>query len=88
MPFLSAASWAGQGLHPRGNFEGFLQAAAQDKYLEAHGYNHWTTFYTDYGLDLQRRFFDHYLKGEPDVGRTASGAAAGAARRRAVRHSR
>ena len=64
MPFLSAANWGGQGLHPRGNFEGFMRAASKDKYLEAHGLEHWTHFYTDYGRDLQKRFFDHFLKGE------------------------
>ena len=25
---------------------------------------HWTQFYTDYGVALQKRFFDHFLKGE------------------------
>ena len=30
----------------------------------AHGIEHWTEYYTDYGVDLQRRFFDHFLKGE------------------------
>ncbi|HZM47570.1 MAG TPA: CocE/NonD family hydrolase [Burkholderiales bacterium] len=63
-PFLSAANWGGQGLHPRGNFEGFVRAAARDKWLEAHGIEHWTHFYTDYGRLLQKRFFDYYLKGE------------------------
>jgi uncharacterized protein len=63
-PFLSAANWGGQGLHPRGNFEGFVRAAAKDKWLEAHGIEHWTHFYTDYGRSLQLRFFDHFLKGE------------------------
>jgi len=29
-----------------------------------HGIEHWTHFYTDYGRNLQKRFFDHYLKGE------------------------
>jgi len=29
-----------------------------------HGLAHWTEFYTDYGVALQRRFFDHFLKGE------------------------
>ena len=33
-PFLSAANWAGFGLHPRGNFEAFTQAAAKEKWLE------------------------------------------------------
>jgi predicted acyl esterase len=63
VPFLSAANWGGQGLHPRGNFEGFLRAASREKWLEIHGLEHWTEFYTDYGLALQKRFFDHYLKG-------------------------
>jgi predicted acyl esterase len=62
VPFLSAANWGGQGLHPRGNFEGFVRAASKDKWLEAHGIEHWTHFYTDYGRQLQLRFFDFYLK--------------------------
>jgi predicted acyl esterase len=64
VPLLSAANWGGQGLHPRGNFEGFVRAASKDKWLEAHGIEHWTHFYTDYGRMLQKRFFDFYLKGE------------------------
>jgi predicted acyl esterase len=62
-PFLSAANWGGQGLHTRGNFEGFVRAAAEQKWLEAHGIEHWTHFYTDYGRTLQKRFFDRFLKG-------------------------
>jgi uncharacterized protein len=64
VPFLSAANWGGQGLHPRGNFEGFVRAASKDKWLEAHGIEHWTHFYTDYGVELQKRFFARFLKGE------------------------
>src|SRR6266702_270119 len=63
VPLFSAANWGGQGLHPRGNFEGFVRAASKDKWLEAHGIEHWTHFYTDYGRELQRKFFDHFLKG-------------------------
>jgi hypothetical protein len=63
VPFLSAANWGGQGLHPRGNFEAFTRAAATQKWLEVHGGEHWTHYYTSYGLDLQRRFFDHFLRG-------------------------
>jgi predicted acyl esterase len=29
-----------------------------------HGLEHWTEFYTDYGVALQKRFFGHFLKGE------------------------
>jgi uncharacterized protein len=64
VPFLAAANWGGQGLHPRGNFEGFVRAASKDKWLEAHGLEHWTHFYTDYGIGLQKRFFGHFLEGE------------------------
>ncbi|HVM77382.1 MAG TPA: CocE/NonD family hydrolase, partial [Stellaceae bacterium] len=64
VPFLSAANWGGQGLHARGNFEGYLRAASPQKWLEAHGLEHWTHFYTDYGARLQKRFFGHFLKGE------------------------
>ena len=63
-PMLSAANWGGQGLHPRGNFEGFFRAASKQKWLEAHGIEHWTHFYTDYGRDLQLRFFDYFLHGK------------------------
>ncbi len=64
VPLLSAANWGGQGLHTRGNFEGFMRAASEQKWLEAHGIEHWTHFYTDYGRDLQKRFFAYFLKGE------------------------
>ena len=64
VPILSAANWGGAGLHLRGNIEGYVQAAAENKWLEVHGYEHWTHFYTPYGLDLQKRFFDYFLKGE------------------------
>ena len=64
LPVLSAGNWGGQGLHPRGNIDGFVHAASNEKWLEMHGREHWTEFYTDYGLDLQKRFFGHFLKGE------------------------
>ena len=64
VPFLSAANWGGQGIHPRGNFGAFMRAPAKQKWLEAHGDTHWLEFYTDYGVRLQKRFFGHFLKGE------------------------
>jgi uncharacterized protein len=63
VPFLSAGNWGGHGLHLRGNVEGFVRAASQEKWLELHGLEHWTHFYTDYGVRLQKRFFERYLKG-------------------------
>ncbi|MBI3371036.1 MAG: CocE/NonD family hydrolase [Betaproteobacteria bacterium] len=66
VPLLSAANWGGQGLHTRGNFEGFVRSASKDKWLEVHGGSHWAPFYTDYGVGLQKRFFDFFLKNKPN----------------------
>jgi len=63
-PLFTAANWGGQGLHPRGNFEGFVRAASRQKWLEAHGIEHWTHFYTDYGREQQLKFFDCFLHGK------------------------
>jgi predicted acyl esterase len=63
VPLLSCANWGGQGIHPRGNFNGFVEAPSTQKWLEAHGDSHWSHFYSGYGVALQKRFFDHFLKG-------------------------
>jgi len=63
-PLLSAGNWGGQGLHLRGNVEGYYQSSSTQKWLELHGKEHWTHFYTDYGREIQLAFFDHFLKGE------------------------
>jgi predicted acyl esterase len=64
VPLLSAGNWGGAGLHLRGNTEGFVRAGSKQKWLELHGLEHWTHFYTDYGVELQKRFFGHFLNGE------------------------
>ncbi len=64
VPLLSAANWGGQPLHPRGNFEGFFRSASKQKWLEVHGIEHWTHYYTDYGVGLQKKFFGYFLKAE------------------------
>ena len=63
VPLLSATNWA-HHLHTRGNFEAYLHAASEQKWLEVHGLEHWSLFYSDYGVNLQKRFFGHFLKGE------------------------
>ena len=63
-PLLSTANWGGQGLHLRGNVEGFLAAGSEQKWLEFHCREHWTEFYTDFGVNLQKKFFGHFLKGQ------------------------
>jgi predicted acyl esterase len=48
----------------RGNTEGFIAAGSKLKWLELHGLEHFALYYTEYGRELQRRFFDHFLRGE------------------------
>ncbi|MEP4378289.1 MAG: CocE/NonD family hydrolase [Alphaproteobacteria bacterium] len=64
VPLLSCANWGGQGIHPRGSFNGYMDSSSKQKWLEVHGDSHWSMFYTDYGRALQKLFFDHFLKGE------------------------
>lgn len=72
VPVLSAGNWGGQGLHLRGNVEGYLGASSAQKWLEVHGYPHWALYYTNYATELQRRFFDYFLKDEGDWAQTQS----------------
>jgi len=64
VPLLSAANWGGMGCHPRGNFEGYIGAASNRKWLEVHGDTHFGPFYRNEGISLQKRFFGHFLKNE------------------------
>ena len=65
VPVLSSGNWGGVGLHLRGNIEGFLKAGTEEKWLEIHGNSHFSPFYIDEGIDLQKRFLGHFLKDEP-----------------------
>lgn len=64
VPLLSAGNWGGMGLHLRGNVEGFLGAGSRQKWLQMHGGTHWESFYLPHYVQMQKRFFDHFLKGE------------------------
>lgn len=63
-PLLSAGNWGGVGLHTRGNIEGYLKAGSKQKWLEVHGDTHFSHFYSDYGLTIQKKFFGYFLKNE------------------------
>lgn len=63
-PVLSAGNWGGLGLHLRGNTRGFELAGSAEKWLAMHDETHFSLFYAGYGLDLQKRFLGHFLKGE------------------------
>ncbi|MGK0553512.1 CocE/NonD family hydrolase [Macrococcus capreoli] len=62
VPILACASWSTQGLHNRGSFEGFKQAGSKQKWLYIHGRKEWETYYTREALEMQKAFFDHFLK--------------------------
>ncbi|MBY4595392.1 CocE/NonD family hydrolase [Ottowia caeni] len=64
VPVLSAGNWGGMGLHLRGNIYGFLGTGSQQKWLQMHGGTHWESFYLPQYVQLQKRFFDRFLKGE------------------------
>ena len=61
---LAVASWATAGLHTRGSVEGYKQASSENKWLYGHGRKEWETYYAREGLELQKRFFDCFLKGQ------------------------
>ena len=66
VPFLSVGNWSSVGLHLRGNIEAFRHAASTEKWLillAANG-SGLERFHDQAGIALQRRFFDHYLKGD------------------------
>lgn len=64
VPLLSAANWGGPGMHLRGNVEGWQRAGSTDKWLFAHIGTHYESFYLPHYVQLQKRFFNHYLRGE------------------------
>jgi hypothetical protein len=64
VPALVCASWSDHGLHTRGSLIGFERIASTQKWLYTHGGRKWETFYSPKAREVQRRFFDHFLKGE------------------------
>lgn len=61
IPAFVVANWSDHGLHTRGSLEGFKRISSREKYLLIHGRKKWQ-FYRQM-VDMQRKFFDRYLKG-------------------------
>jgi len=61
VPAFLVASWSDHGGHTRGTLEVFKKIASEDKYLIIHGRKKWQFFRQM--VDLQRKFFNRYLKG-------------------------
>ena len=66
VPLFSAGNWGGPGLHLRGNIEGFMRAGSRQKWLDMHIGTHYESFYLPHYIERQKRFFAHFLKGEPN----------------------
>ena len=64
VPLLSAANWGGAGIHLRGNFCGYSGSGSAEKWLFAHIGTHYESFYLPHYVAIQKRFFNHYLRGE------------------------
>lgn len=64
VPLLSAANWGGAGIHLRGNFMGYAGSRSAEKWLFAHIGTHYESFYLPHYVAIQKRFFNHYLRGE------------------------
>jgi len=57
VPLLDVANWTDWST------EGYRAAASKQKWLRIQTGDHLTPFYSDESLALQKRFFDHFLKG-------------------------
>jgi predicted acyl esterase len=65
-PLFVVASWSDHGLHTRGTLEAYKGASSAQKWLLVHGQKKWQHFYRPENRELQRQFFDHFLKGIDD----------------------
>lgn len=57
VPLLAVANWTDWST------QGYLAAASKQKWLRIQTGDHLTPFYSEESLALQKRFFDHFLKG-------------------------
>jgi uncharacterized protein len=64
VPALVCGSFSDHNLHSGGSFEGFRRIGSQQKWLYTHRGPKWATYYSTGALERQRRFFDHFLRGE------------------------
>jgi predicted acyl esterase len=64
VPALICGSFSDHNLHSRGSFEGFRRIASRQKWLYTHRGPKWSTYYGTEALAEQKRFLDHFLRGE------------------------
>ena len=64
VPMLVCGSFSDQELHSRGSFRAFERVGSPHRWLYTHRGGKWAEYYPEEALAFQRRFFDHFLKGE------------------------
>jgi predicted acyl esterase len=64
VPVLSAGNWGGPGVHLRGNVSGYVESGSKEKWLSLHIGTHYESFYLPAYVEMQKRFFDRFLKGQ------------------------
>lgn len=62
VPALVCGSFSDHNLHSSGSFAGYLAITSSHKWLYTHRGPKWAVYYSPDALDVQRRFFDHYLR--------------------------
>ena len=62
-PILVVANWGGLALHLRGTIGGYLGVSSREKWLKIQSGSYIHTYFQPQNVALQKRFFDHYLKG-------------------------
>ena len=69
VPALVVANWGGLGLHLYGTIAGYMNIASKEKWLKVMTDSYFISFIMPEHVAIQKRFFDHYLKGQ-DNGRS------------------
>jgi predicted acyl esterase len=63
VPALVVANWGGLGLHLWGTIAGYMNIASKEKWLKVMTDSYFISFIVPEHVAIQKRFFDHYLKG-------------------------
>ncbi len=63
VPALICGSFSDHSLHTRGSFRAFSAISSPHKWLFTHRGGKWATYYSPEAVEVQQRFFDHFLKG-------------------------
>ena len=67
VPTLVGANWGGLQVHLRGTLLGYTGIASKDKWLLLQRGSYFLQFFEPANVEIQRRFFDRYLKGDENA---------------------